>query len=164
MLLFGASVWCFGSDVGGRLFFGDVLWCRLCLVPGLDCWPPTLLVVVQCGAGLPRVPFKVGPTINQSLCSYYPTPWAGLGFDLILMMKSNFQPIQGDKSGFPFKVGSLLLNHCAPMQRNGLVWGRGSSVKAVNGKTKLPTNSGFLEIYSLKCNYKMGNIGFQIES
>ena len=48
VLLFGA---------GGRLFFGDVLWCRLRLVPGLDWWPPSLLVVVQCGAGLPRVYF-----------------------------------------------------------------------------------------------------------
>ena len=61
VLLFGTTVWCFCLALlfgaGGRLFFGDVLWCRLRLVPGLDWWPPSLLVVVQCGAGLPRVSF-----------------------------------------------------------------------------------------------------------
>ena len=61
VLLIGSTVWCFCLvllfGAGGRLFFGDVLWCRLRLVPGLDWWPPSLLVVVQCGPGLPRVSF-----------------------------------------------------------------------------------------------------------
>ena len=79
---------------------------------------------------------SVHPTIHQAFSSsYYVTQWPGLGFGLLLMVKPICQPIEGHKSGFlevgPIRPITVLL--CNKMGLYG--------VKAVNVKTKLPTNS-----------------------
>ena len=159
VLLFGASVWCFclvllfGTTVWYYclvLLFGAtvwrwwqiVFWWRTLVPAPFGAWSGLVASKFARGGAVRRRPpprfllRSVHPTIHPSVSSScYVTKRPGVGSNLLWMVKLICPPIRSHKNGVlevgPIRPITVLL--CNKMGLYG--------VKAVNVKTKLPTNS-----------------------
>ena len=121
VLLFGATVW---------RWWQIVFWWRTLVPAPFGAWSGLVASkFARGGAVRPRPPPRfllrsVHPTFHQAFSSsyYVITRWPGVGFGLLFMVKPICQQIQGKKTvswGWSYSP-----NHSAPMQQNGLVWGK----------------------------------------